>query len=493
MAAKMEMDRLIQIAIAVSAEKRMDVLMDRILMEAMRITGCDGGTVYIREEAHLVFWDMVTKSKGIHLIRNGKEELLPPVPLDRAHVCACAALEHRVLNIEDVYTAEAFNFTGTRKYDQMNAYRTKSMLVVPMEDEQGRNIGVLQLINALDHAGHIVPFDPAEEGIIRALGSLAAVTLNKERLREAVTEVLNSLVSVMVEVIDKRTPYNANHTRSMAAYAERFIAWLDAGDRGWRFKEEEKAPFLMSVWLHDLGKVVIPREIMDKPTRLGNLAKERMAARIETGLLMDRIRALENPAEAEAALVHRKAVEEAWEIIQKVNEPEFRMTEETLETLENIRKLTIRDAAGTEHPLLTAENWEALTIWRGTLTAGERTQMEAHVSETIALLSKVRFGGIYAPVPVWAGQHHEMMDGSGYPNHLTGEHLSPQTRLLTILDIYDAITSDDRPYKKKNTPEDAFAILEEKASRGQVDGKILKLFRESGAWQKEPPGKQERI
>ena len=154
-----------------------------------------------------------------------------------------------------------------------------------MEDEQGRNIGVLQLINARDQAGHTVPFAPEQEDLISALASLAAVSLNNNRLAKSVFNILHSFVTVMVDAVDARSPYNANHTRSMVRCAKRFIDWLDREDVGWRFAPNEKDPFLMSVWLHDIGKLVIPLEIMDKPTRLGNMEK-RILTRIQIGCLM---------------------------------------------------------------------------------------------------------------------------------------------------------------------------------------------------------------
>ena len=479
-----DMDRLIRIAIAVSSEKRTDVLLDTILTEAMNITGCDGGTVYIRTENHLEFRNVITRSKGVHLVgREGEECILPPVPLNLEHVCSCAAIEHRLFNIADAYEAEDFSFSGTRRYDAINHYRTKSMLVVPMEDEQDRNIGVLQLINAMDGEGNIIPFDASMESIIRALSSLAAVVLNNRRLQQSVTDILHSFVAVMVDAIDARSPYNANHTRSMVSYAERFLSFLDGESCGWRFPEEEKEPFIMSVWLHDLGKLVIPLEIMDKSTRLGSLKTELMA-RIDVGILMDRIRSLEDREQAEEAMVHRRELEKARDIILKVNSLAY-LTDEMYEAVLPLKELRVMTSEGREIPLLSETMWEALTVKKGTLTGEERLEMERHVVYTRQFLSRMQFTGAYAQVPVWAAQHHELLDGSGYPDHMNGKELSRETRLLTILDVYDALTAEDRPYKPPKTPEEAFAILHSMADAGRIDPEILNLFEKSGAWNRQ--------
>ncbi len=122
---------------------------------------------------------------------------------------------------------------------------------------------------------------------------------------------------------------------------------------------------------------------------------------------------------------------------------------------------------------------------RGTLTADERKIIESHVSWTGTLLSKVEFRGDYKPVPKWAAGHHELLDGSGYPDHLTGDAIPWETRLLTIIDVYDALTAEDRPYKPPLPPEKAFAILSDMAEHGKIDRQILESFRESEAWKRE--------
>ena len=475
-------DRLIQIAIALSAEKDLSLLLDRILTEAIDITRCDAGTVYIRQEDQLVFHVMVTRSKGIHKIRRNAADMPPPVPLSHTHMCACAALDGKLINIPDVYLDSEFNFAGTRRYDELNGYRTQSMLVVPMEDDQGRCIGVLQLINALDEHGGVIPFAPETESVIRALGSLAAVTLNQTLLQQAVSDLLHSFVTTMVDVIDARSPYNANHSRNMVKYASRFIAWLDTGDHGWKIREEEKDPLLMSVWLHDVGKLVVPLEIMDKPTRLGALEGPVMA-RIQVAQLMEKLRALEHPEQAEDAMRQYQALADARDTLRAANAASF-LTDEMLEKLRAIGDMRCLTAEGETVPLLNPEEKAAATVQKGTLTAVERQEMEQHVEYTRRLLANVKFSGVFAPVPDWASRHHELLNGTGYPQHLKAEQLPREVRLLTILDIYDALTAEDRPYKPPIPPEKAFAILESMRDEGKLDGEILALFRESGAWRK---------
>ncbi len=476
-------DRLIGIAIALSTEKRIDALLELILKEAMDITQCDGGTIYIHDRNVLRFHNLITRSKGLRLLAREEEELLPPVPLSRSHVCACAALDHEKFNIPDVYDSERFDFSGAQRYDALNAYRTQSMLVVPMEDEKDNIIGVLQLINAMDETGKVIPFDPGCESIISALTSLAAISLNNNILSKTVYDILHSFVAVMVDAIDARSPYNASHTRSMVRYAERFLDWLDERNDPLRFAEEEKDPFLMSVWLHDIGKLAVPLEIMDKPTRLG--ARETAVRnRIEVARLMEQIRALKNPAEAEEAGRRQKELAEAEELIFRANTAGF-LQDEVLQAIAKLGETDCLASDGSSIPLLTPAELEALSVRKGTLTKAEREGIEKHVVYTARFLSNMKFRNTYESVPMWAGAHHEFLDGSGYPDHIGACELPKQVRLLTILDIYDALTAEDRPYKPPMPAERAFAVLESMQREGKLDGGILALFRESGAWKKE--------
>lgn len=479
-------DRFVEIAIAISKEKDFDKLMDQIINEAMSITGCDGGTLYVydREKECLHFHNMITRSKGINLTASKGEITLPPVPMGRGHVCACAALDHKNIKIDDIYVSTEYDFHGAQRYDRLNEYRTASMMVIPMEDDKAKVIGVLQLINAQDENGEIIPFACEHEDEISALASLAAVSLNNKQLAQQVLDILHSFVKVMATAIDARSPYNANHTRSMVGYADRFLTWLAANNVGWDFDPAMRDPYLMSVWLHDVGKLVIPLEVMDKATRLGVLEQPLMH-KLTVADLMEQIRVLSDPGAAEAVAKKRTMIAEAKELFLSSNSCGF-LPDETIERIRLLAEETVQNESGESIPLLNEEELTALTVQKGTLTAHERSIMESHVSYTAKMLSEMVFGGDYEMVPAWAGNHHEFINGSGYPNHLSGEELTKEMRLLTIIDIYDALTAEDRPYKPPMPVEKAFGVLESMAEEGKVDKQILSWFKESKAWTKAP-------
>ncbi|MCR4590564.1 MAG: GAF domain-containing protein [Lachnospiraceae bacterium] len=476
------LDRMIRIAIDVSAEKDFDRLMKKILLEAMDICHCDAGTVYIKDDGFLHFHTVFTKSKGTSISDQNSSIGIPPVPLKRTHVCACAAIDNKKINIPDIYNSTEYDFTGAQKYDAMNGYRTGSMLVIPMSNEKNKVTGVLQLINSLDQDGNIIPFAPEYEEVVSALTSLASVILNNHTLTMEVKNLLNSFVQVMVDAIEERSAYNATHTRSMVRYAERFLNWLDETESPDRMTEEHKEAFLMSVWLHDIGKLVVPLEILDKPDRL-SLRKDVIKNRIDTGCLMERLRAYEEPDKKDEHDRKREQMEEAWKLIESANNAVF-LDDEKIAVLKKTAENTCLDAEGKEIPLLNEEELTAITVQKGTLTSGERKLIEKHVSFTADMLRKMHFKGEYEKVPFWSGSHHELLDGSGYPWGLTEKELPFESRLLTIIDIYDALTAEDRPYKPPMPPEKAFSVLESMGDEGKIDKKLLGRFKESGAWRK---------
>ncbi len=473
---------MISIALDLSAEKDFDTLMKKILLEAMDTCHCDAGTVYLLENDLLHFHTSFTKSKG-NTNESPKKLNFPPVPLTRSHVCACAAMDHKKINIADVYESDEYDFKGAQKYDSLNDYRTGSMLVIPMSDEKDQIVGVLQLINALDEAGKTIPFDEDYEEIVQALASLAAVSINNHKLAQEINDLLHSFVQVMVDAIDTRSSYNATHTRSMVRYGGRFLDWLKESGSKWDFNEDQRDAFLMSVWLHDIGKLLVPANVLDKPDRLAGI-RDAIKNRIDIGCLMEKIRALEDPTQKNACEEKAAKLRKAWDTILVANGKGF-LDDDTFGKLNDIAALTCLDAKGNATRLLTDQELKSLTVRKGTLTDEEKAQVEMHVSHTARMLDGMNFKGIYKDVPHMAGSHHEYVDGTGYPNHIGGEDLSDEIRLLTVLDIYDALTAEDRPYKPPIEPAKAFGILYSMADEGKLDKRIVELFEKSRAWSKE--------
>ena len=469
-------EKLLEIGIALSSEKDGERLLETILTAAMEITNCDGGTIYTMSETEhaLVFRVMITKSLNIFSGgRRGKIDL-PPVPLTRRNVSACAAADRKLINVADVYDCYEYDFSGTKRYDETTGYSSKSMLSVPMENDYGDIIGVLQLLNAIDDSGNVIPFDKESEQVLKSLSSQAAICLTNMNYSAEVKELLDSFVRVMSTAIDARSPYNANHTKNMAMNAEGFLDWLEQTGNPWQFDSMAKQQFLMSVWLHDVGKLVIPLEIMDKESRLG-AAYSGLMGRLDTIALKSRIAFLENKLDKDRYEALSDELSDTKRFVDEINNTGF-LTDASLERVRQLGEKEYDDD-GSIIRWFSPGEVEALMVRKGTLTDKERMTIESHILMTRKMLGEMSFTRNYRRVPEISGSHHEYVNGSGYPNKIKDDDVTAEMRLLTILDIFDALTARDRPYKPAVPVEKAFGILDSMANDGQIDREILSLFK----------------
>ncbi len=471
----------LSMCLSLSAERDREKLLSSILDTAMDLSNCDAGTLYLLEDDGLHFNRMVTRSMGIRQGGHADPITLPPVPLDPSYVCSWVVLKNEPINVSDVRTDTRFNFSGSAKYDEMTGYCTKTMLVVPLANDRGDLIGAMQLINALDETGTTIPFAESVELLVMAISSQAAISLTNMLYAEQITVLLDSLVGALSAAIDERTPYNANHTRNMVRYAEGFLDWLDKSNSEWRFDRDKRRTFLLSVWLHDVGKLVVPLEVMDKESRLGPKL-EGIRQRFRTMALLDRISVLEGSLSKEAAAEKATIRETGMTLIERINNAGF-VTDEDLARIGALAERTFEDETGRKQRWLTDDELKDLSVRKGTLTPEERAVMESHASVTARILGHVSFPKIYSQVPKWAASHHEYLNGKGYPDHLSAEDIPKEVRLLTILDVFDALTAQDRPYKPPMPAEKALSILHSMVEEGSLDGDVLALFEQSKAWE----------
>ncbi len=476
-----DMQRFLSVCLALTAERDREALLSTILDSAMDIARCDAGTLYLKEDDGLHFCRMVTRSQGVRQGGHDAPISLPSVPMEEKYVCSWVALHNEAINVADVHTDTHFDFTGSLRYDAMTGYHTQSMLVVPMSNDRGELIGVTQLINAQNERGETIPFDPSVELLISALSSLSAISITNMQYAEQITALLDSLVGALSTAIDERTPYNANHTRNMVRYGAKFLDWLEKTGNPWAFDADKRRTFLLSVWLHDVGKLVVPLEVMDKESRLGGKL-DAVRERLRTIGLLDRIACLEGRIDERERARRDTERADALALIERVNKAGF-LPDGDLAAVDALAEKTYLDENGVSQPWLTEEEHVCLSVRKGTLTARERGVMESHVVVTGRILGRVQFPKMYAETPRWAAMHHELLNGKGYPDHLVAADIPREVRLLTILDVFDALTARDRPYKPPMPAEKALGILHNMVDEGGVDGEILALFEESKAWE----------
>ena len=533
-------NRILQIGVSLSAERNLDDLLEEILSGVMELAHCDAGTLYLLKDDALHFeimksgmlsnmgnlaGDSAKKGTG-QLETNGSKKSsgdggkadakpnLPPVPLKRENVCAFSLLENRTVRVADVRQCEEYDFSGPIRYDAMTGYHTQSMLVVPMSNREGERLGVIQLINAQDGNGNVCPFPEDMTLVLESVASQAAITIQNVRYIQEIKDLVYSFVRTMSSAIDRRSPYTGNHTRHMATYCERFLDFLNdwaeenregkeirgdaaampddaregegsvltegARSEAMFFTPERREELLMSVWLHDIGKLVIPLEVMDKPTRLLPEQHKDFLHRMEVIRLQSRIKHLEGGMSMETYEEIQTATREAQCLVEEINTGRP-LADGEKEAVEALAERTYMDKDG-ERPWLEPEEKAMLLIPRGTLSEAERKVIESHVSATGELLSEIRFSKELSHVRECASSHHELLNGRGYPRHLQGDEIPLEVRILTILDIFDALTAADRPYKKAKTPEVALDILKADAKNGRLDEELVRLFEESRCW-----------
>ncbi len=478
------MRRVLEIGVMLSAERDIGRLMEKILQCVMELAECDAGTVYLLEGGALHFRIMRNNTLGTCAGGDGREPDLPPVPMRRENVCALALMEGRTLLIDDVYESDICDFSGPRSYDAITGYRTRSMLVVPMVSREGEKLGVIQLINAMDRGGNVRPFREDMALVLESVASQAAITVRNVRYIRQIRELFHSFVRMLSAAVDERTPYNASHSRHMAAYGERFIDYLDR--RGiMRIDAPRREELIISIWLHDIGKLVTPLEVMNKAARLRPEQRAEIQNRLEVIALRGEIRELRGELTAEEHAGLLRDIEDARALIDEADTAGFQ-TDGRLEALEALARREYTDARGAARPWLTPEELSMLSIRRGTLSPRERKIMEHHVELTDSLLSKISFPEDLRHVRDWASRHHEYLNGTGYPRGLRGEEIPPEVRIITILDVFDALSAPDRPYKKGMPVERALGILSDMARKeGKLDVALTDAFIESRCWETE--------
>ena len=275
-------ERLIEIGIALSAEKDTNKLMETILLEAKDIGNADGGTLYIRtREDTLKFEIMRTDSLGVAMGgTTGIDITIPPLLMFKAdgspnhqQIAASAALSGDTLNIRDAYDSKEFDFSGTKAFDASNNYRSRSFLTVPLKNSQGGVIGVLQLLNAKDPAtGEVVEFSQDIQPLIEALASQAAVALDNAILIEAQENLLESFITLMARAVDAKSPYTGGHCERVPELTKMLTQAVCDTSSGpfasFNLTEEEWYELHIGAWLHDCGKVTTPEYVVDKSTKL---------------------------------------------------------------------------------------------------------------------------------------------------------------------------------------------------------------------------------
>lgn len=495
-----------RIGIALSAEQDTDRLLEMILVGAKDLANADAGTLYmVNEEAKSLRFEIVrTDSLDIAMGgTTGKDIPFPELPLYKEdgspnleNVAAYAVVKNKSVNIPDAYEAEGFNFAGTRAFDEKTGYRSKSFMTVPLTNHENEIIGVLQLLNAKDHeTDEVIPFSEENQQLTESLASQAAVSLTTKRLIDDLKELFESFISTIATAIDDKSKYTGGHCERVPVLSLLIAEAANRTTEGpladFQLSDDEMYELRIASWLHDCGKVTTPEYVVDKSTKL-----ETIYDRVNT--VVTRFQALKHQRELHYAKrkIHAleagrvgeipmldvamkkeiKALDDDQAFIEQINVGGEFMSDELLERLNKIAAYPFIDHTGEQVPFLNENEVFNLGIRKGTLTDDERETINHHIVATIKMLEKLPFPKVLSNVTEIAGGHHEKMDGTGYPNGLTGEQLSPQARIMAIADVFEALTAKDRPYKDGKTLTQALKILGFMKKDNHIDEDLFTLF-----------------
>ena len=483
---------------ALSGVYDLNTLLEMIVDQARSFTNADAGTLYIVEDNTLRFQIVQNDSLKIRMGgKSGETIPFPPVELKETNVSAFVALKGVSVNIPDVYDTDLFDFTGPKKFDQSIGYRSKSMLVVPMRNHDGDVIGVLQLLNATNPANNtVIAFSQDYENLSESLASQAAVSITNAKLISNMTELFESFVKVMATAIDEKSPVTGGHIRRVADLTlimAEVINDLKEGDfKDRTFSPDQMYELRIAAYMHDIGKVTSPVEIVEKAKKLQTIFDRIQYVRLRLTYISQKvmlegqdskIEILQNGSDPEKLKALEKEtsdkleeLKEIQEFINKCNEPGEFLDDEILERLKEISEKTYIDEAGEQQPFLTEDELVNLSIRRGSITEKERKKMQDHAAVTLRMLKQIPFTKKLKNIPAFAGAHHEFINGKGYPLGLKGDEIPFEGKLMAVTDIAEALTASDRPYKKAMPLETVYRILRSMAEGGELDNSLVQLF-----------------
>ncbi|TGK00117.1 GAF domain-containing protein [Leptospira langatensis] len=510
--AKYEINRLTRIGISLANEKDFDKLLREILYSAREISNADSGSLYLVEQDDIGF--VKNLRFKISALSIDTEEFI--LPINKSSIAGYVAETGKVLNIPDVYNLpdpSEFSFNGN--FDLLSNYHTKSMLVVPMKGHRGDVVGVLQLINRKRNFSQkltveqmkgeeIQPFDDYSAQLVLGVAGQAAVAIQNNYLLREIETLFEGFVTASVNAIEARDPTTSGHSFRVAQLTVGLAETLDAVSEGkyrdTKFNKEQIKEIRYASLLHDFGKVGVREKVLVKAKKLEDL---------EIGLIDWRFRYLRKDFESKLNIrkieylkkhgnlgysEFEKAIEfeyaeeckrlnSMFQIIAQSNEPSI-LEEANSQFLEDIAKMQYITTEGENVELISPYEFSFLTIRKGSLDFDERKEIESHVEHTFQFLSKIPWTNDLKMVPAIAHAHHEKLNGTGYPRGLAGEDIPVQSRIMTISDIFDALTDQDRPYKKAVPLDRALDILEMEAKENHLDKDLLKVFIEARVWER---------
>jgi len=506
-----ELDELTRIGMALNTERNYNTLLELILLQARQITGSDAGSLYLVDTAD-------PDTLRFKLAQNHSRPEIPfkevTIPIDHRSIAGYVASTNEPLVIDDAYFLPPdVEYSFHRTIDEKYGYRTKSMLTIPMTDHGGEVIGVLQLINRKRHleaklespddfAAEIVPYSPRTVELVSALAGQAAVSIENSQLYEDIERLFEGFVRAAVTAIEQRDPTTSGHSERVAVMTVELAKALERVDtgayRGLRFNREQLRELRYAGLLHDFGKVGVREHVLVKEKKLYGphlaLIKQRYAfihRSAERNFERQRADYLEKHGRSGyddfVKALRAKHDEELHNLdrflrlVVESNEPTV-LPEGNFEELLKFANVHFEDLENARQPYLSEDEVRYLSIRKGSLDDAERKEIQDHVRHTYNFLLRIPWTDELKDIPTIAYGHHEKLNGSGYPRRVGGIEIPTQTRMMTISDIFDALTASDRPYKPAMAIDRALDILAFEVKDGMLDPELFQVFKDAAVY-----------
>ncbi|MCZ6646008.1 MAG: GAF domain-containing protein, partial [SAR324 cluster bacterium] len=420
------------------------------------------------------------------------------------------------LSVDDVYILDS-NLPygwGGKDFDAVTGYRTMSVLAVPMVNWRGETIGVIQLINRKTDpkikledpetcVEYIQPFTDHDIGIATSIASQASIAIQNTQLVDSIKGLFNGFIAASVKAIESRDPTTGGHSQRVAeltvALAEQVTRSKKARFKNINFSEVMLEEIRYASLLHDFGKIGVRENVLVKAKKLYPYELQAVQDRFEiirrtvdAEFLANKIKLLsDNKSGAEPKSLVAQTDQEReqaqdeisnyLQFILQCNEPTV-LAQGGFEQLNNIAEQLYKNWEGETAAFLNDKELVSLSVPRGSLNENDRKEIESHVTHTYKFLSTIPWTPELRRVPEIAYAHHEKLDGTGYPNKLKSEEIPIQAKMMTVADIFDALTASDRPYKKAMPAERALNILHEEAKSSHIDPDLLEIFIDSDTY-----------
>jgi len=496
--------KLTRIGMSLGNEKDFTKLLRDILYSAREICIADGGSLYLVEkDENGVPKNLRFKVSALDLKTS---EFL--MPINKQSISGFVAFTGQLLNIPDAYNLPPnMEYRFNSEYDKIKNYYSKSMLVVPMKNHMGEVIGVIQLINKKRNfnqkltpeqmkGSDVTSFDKYSEDLVMSVAGQAAVAIQNNNLIQDIEKLFEGFVTASVSAIESRDPTTSGHSFRVAEFTVGLAKLVDSLDDGMfkdvKFTYDQMREIRYASLLHDFGKVGVREKVLVKSKKLESYQLDIIKWRfyylikdLEAKFNQKKLDYLklngsseftsyETKIDAEFAF-EKKRLTDLMEIVIKCNEPTV-LEQTSSNLLDDIAKINYEFVDGSTYPLITEYEYNFLSIKKGSLDLKERLEMESHVEHTFQFLSKIPWTDGLKSIPKIAHAHHEKLNGKGYPRGLLAHEIPIQSKMMTIADIYDALTDKDRPYKKAIPVERALDILKMEVKDNHVDNDLLNVF-----------------